>query len=369
LDHRAFGYDFTGYQTYQCVDGAELRKTGVIYGIGVNPKDNLEAVLKTTVTPAPLPCGWDNKDIAASPSGFAGTAGYSGGQFVVTDYGSQIDNSNDSFHYVYEKMTGDGTITARVTTTTPSAHSRAGVMMRETLAFNSKHAMVTLSPLDKGAIFGYRNTTGGYTVNANQPGIPVPYWVRLVRAKDTFTGYISPDEKNWTQTGKVSIPMSDTIYVGLASSSYNYYTMQTAKFDDVDAPVVADNPGCSSPSPSPPSCIEANPQVIMTPLLIQSTAGASVNFQVQVNNVNSSTCKIALYNLRSTLPAGFTGSYNPSSIWLDSGKSASVTFQVTSTSSVAIGNYPITVNAVRSGNSSVFGTATSSLNIKEPLPQ
>src|SRR5439155_7789207 len=45
----------------------------------------------------------------------AGSASYNGGTYTVAGSGSDIWSASDQFRYVYEPLTGDGTITARVT--------------------------------------------------------------------------------------------------------------------------------------------------------------------------------------------------------------------------------------------------------------
>jgi len=236
FQRRAFGYDLNGYKGYVSVDEYGLRTTGGVYGVGIDETAKTESVLRTTVTPAPLPCTWMSKDIAASGGpGYAGMSGFANRTFVVTNYGVVLDNTNDSFHYTYGKFTGDGTIVARVNANAPSSNARAGVMMRETLNPNSKHAMMTIGPV-KGAYFGFRNSTGGSTSNFNTSGITTPYWVKLTRKGSTFTGSISSDGITWKEAGKSSISMSSTIHVGLASASYHRYGMQTVKFERVSAP-------------------------------------------------------------------------------------------------------------------------------------
>jgi hypothetical protein len=233
MDSRPFGHDLVGFQDFVSVDERGLRTTGNIYGVGISREDKVQAVLKTAIIPAPLPQGWSHKEIAVTLPAYGGTAGYLNGEFIMTNYATEIDNLNDNFQYVYQEWVGDGSIVAQMHTTTPSNHSRAGVMMRETLEANSKQAMMAIAPAEKGAIFSFRKLTSGGTINTNFPGIPVPYWLKLTRLGDVFTGFISEDGVTWTEKGKVIVPMNQSIYVGLASASYNRSGMQTATFKQV----------------------------------------------------------------------------------------------------------------------------------------
>jgi hypothetical protein len=242
FNHAGFGYDFYGYDKYISIDQSQLNITGEIYGIGLNTKQNIQTILKTTITPAPLPLGWEGKDISLVKT-YGGVSGFANGQFVVTNYDTQIDNYNDSFYYVYKPMTGDGYFSARVNAVcTAAGCGSAGIMMRESLNANSRHVTMQIAPgtgTRYGAVFGFRNATNGYTQNATLPGFVSPSWVKLVRAGNLFTGYISTDGVTWTQTGQVTLALPETIFIGLtAIGSYGHgYLMQTATFDNVMTPV------------------------------------------------------------------------------------------------------------------------------------
>jgi hypothetical protein len=98
-------------------------------------------------------------------------------------------------------VTGNCVITARVLAvqnTDPWA--KAGVMIRESLNANSANAFIAVTP-GNGVTFQYRSTTGGTSGFNNTTGLNAPYWVRLVRSGNTFTGYRSLDGVNWTQQG------------------------------------------------------------------------------------------------------------------------------------------------------------------------
>jgi hypothetical protein len=239
FDSQASGYDFKGYDLYHGLDEYSLRNTGDIYGIGINKSDQTQTILKTTLTPSPLPPGWHSKDIANVPPYYAGTSGYSKGKFVVNDYCVQINNPHDSFHYVYKPMYGDGSITAKVSLDSASSHGRAGVMMRETLAFNAKDVFSLVVPNNSIALFGFRSATGGHTTNVSTQGITGPTWVKLVREGNVFTGFVSNDNKNWKQTGTTTMNMPNEIYVGLASASYHRYGMQKTTYELVNSPSFA----------------------------------------------------------------------------------------------------------------------------------
>ena len=239
LTQPALAYDYLGYNKLESVDERALRTEGTVYGIGVknvNTPNVSSALLKTTITAAPLPSGWASADIGtATYTGNGGNSGYLNGKFVLTDYGSVIDNNSDCIHYTYVPFSGDATIIARVTSqSSASSLARAGVMMRESLASNAANALVALTP-SSGAMFSWRSVAGGGTNHPSYGGVAAPYWVKLVRAGNNFSGYISPDAVTWTQVSSTqTIAMPSTIYVGLVGASYqNGYAMQSASFENV----------------------------------------------------------------------------------------------------------------------------------------
>jgi regulation of enolase protein 1 (concanavalin A-like superfamily) len=178
-----------------------------------------------------LPAPWLNQDIGSV--GVAGSVSYASGAFTVRASGQQIWNTVDGLHYVYQSLTGDGTIVARVNTLTGGASSQSnGVMIRETLDTNSKHAYVAFS--QSQIYFTNRTTTGGSTAAQTLTGKTLPYWVKLTRSGSTFTAAASADGVTWVQVGTPrTINMTTSVYVGLAVSSGQNSALATATFDNV----------------------------------------------------------------------------------------------------------------------------------------
>src|SRR6185369_343050 len=117
-------------------------------------------------------------------------------------------------------VSGDVEITARVTqimNNAGSSFSRTGVMIREELTEGAKHAMMTLKPNGELEFF-YRPATDGQSTSVKANAAFAPYWVRVVRSGNVFTGYTSADGVTWRQEGSTSFAMASTVYVGLAVS-------------------------------------------------------------------------------------------------------------------------------------------------------
>jgi hypothetical protein len=154
-----------------------------------------------------------------------------GGIYTDSGAGSDIWNQADGFHFVYKPLVGDGMITARVLSMSSIASTtfwaKAGVMIRETLAGNSRDAYVTMTPDGHNQVqFLDRAATGGNAADiGDATNIPFPIWVRVVRQGNTFTGFYSTNGTTFIQLGgPVTIAMAPTAYVGLVASSANNTT-------------------------------------------------------------------------------------------------------------------------------------------------
>ena len=156
-----------------------------------------------------------------------------GTQFTVTGQGADIWSNADAFHYAYRRLTGDGTIIARVVTVQfADRWSKAGVMIRETLDAGSTHAFMLVSA-GKGAAFQRRDATNDISVNTAGSLSAPPRWVKLTRSGNAFSAYESADGTTWTLDGTDTIPMAATVYVGLAVTSHTTAASCTATFDGV----------------------------------------------------------------------------------------------------------------------------------------
>ena len=65
------------------------------------------------------------------------------------------------------------------------------------------------------------------------PSHGAPYWVRIVRQGNTFTGYASADGSSWTSIGSQTIAMAATAYIGLCVTAHNNAMVAAATFDSV----------------------------------------------------------------------------------------------------------------------------------------
>ncbi|PYR59611.1 MAG: hypothetical protein DMF85_07310, partial [Acidobacteria bacterium] len=198
---------------------------------GATTTSSAVSITVTAGSPSGLPAGWSDTDIGAVTG--AGSASFTTPTFSVTGQGADIWSNADAFHYAYRRLTGDGTIIARVVTVQfADRWSKAGVMIRETLDAGSTHAFMLVSA-GKGAAFQRRDATNDISVNTAGSLSAPPRWVKLTRSGNAFSAYESADGTTWTLDGTDTIPMAATVYVGLAVTSHTTAASCTATFDGV----------------------------------------------------------------------------------------------------------------------------------------
>ena len=178
-----------------------------------------------------FPSGWGTADIGAV--GAPGSATGDGAAFTVNGAGADIWGSADAFRFVYRTLSGDGSLVAKVTgVQNVASWTKAGVMMRDTLAPGAPQALMLVSA-GKGLAFQRRSAANGPSTSTAGVNGQAPYFVKLTRAGNTFTAFSSPDGATWTRVDAETIAMAPTIDIGLAVSSHVAGRLATATFASV----------------------------------------------------------------------------------------------------------------------------------------
>jgi fibronectin type 3 domain-containing protein len=188
---------------------------------------------EVSAVPSGLPSPWVTADIGTT--GLAGSAEFANNAYTINGAGS-LGGTTDGFRYLYQPLSADGSIIARVNTLEDTGNNaRVGIMIRDTLAANSR--MATLSVTGSGAWrWQRRTTTGGNVSNTNSSSGTVPnIWVRLVRVGNIVTASRSTNGTTWTTIGSATVTMASSCYIGLAVSSGSTTTLNTSVFDNVTA--------------------------------------------------------------------------------------------------------------------------------------
>ncbi len=186
------------------------------------------ATLNLTVNLLPLP--WQALKIGTT--NLNGAVVHNNGAFTVTGSGLWA-NPADTGYFLYQSLTGDGQITARVKTLQNTSSSRVGVMIRNTLAGNSGRVYMGMESVGDYR-WGFRLTDGSTTNGYKSGSGSVPNtWIRITRTGNSFVCAKSPDGVIWTTAGTVSATYAPNCYIGIWISSGSDTTSNTSTFDNI----------------------------------------------------------------------------------------------------------------------------------------
>ncbi len=197
---------------------------------GITDTDRVEVTPLAATSSLPAP--WQGQNVG--DVGKAGNASLTNGTFTISGSGIDIAKFSDGFFFVYQALSGDGEIKARVTNVQDIGHgAKAGVMIRASLATNAAHAFISLGR-SEGIAFERRLNTGWGTALTSGKYFRAPHWVRLVRRGNVFTSYRSSDGKTWQLVGTATIRrMPSNVLIGLAVTSNDNARLCTATLDNV----------------------------------------------------------------------------------------------------------------------------------------
>jgi ABC-type transport system involved in multi-copper enzyme maturation permease subunit len=165
----------------------------------------------------------------------------------VLGTGPDGESVTDAFYFVHQPLSGDGSITVRVTslvnvagqpppgfTPRPGGQggnsaqatarasiqpwAKAGIIVKESTTPGSQYAAV-MATASRGVQMQYNFTHAA----AGSPGTvssASPWWLRLSRSGDTLTGYDSANGSSWTEIGTANLSgLPSTVQAGLFVAS------------------------------------------------------------------------------------------------------------------------------------------------------
>jgi hypothetical protein len=178
--------------------------------------------------------GWVIALVAAAAA-IAGLSVASGGQ------GSCFGNScaqllgpggeavSDSFYFVHQPLTGNGSVTVRVTPLASLVPVRHGGTRRVVVPW-AKAGIILKTSLTGGSRYAAIMVTGSHGVRMQDDftgdiagPVMTAGWLRLVRSGSTVTGYASASGTAWTRVGAVTLAgLPATVQGGLFVTSPQY---------------------------------------------------------------------------------------------------------------------------------------------------
>ncbi|MGH7995576.1 MAG: Ig-like domain-containing protein [Opitutaceae bacterium] len=282
-----------------------------------------------------LPAGWVTSDIGSV--GAPGSAGYANGVYTVSGAGIGPWFTSDTFRYVYQQVSGDCSVEAKVDSVQlvgASGWEHGGVMIRESLD-PSATFVGAYETANRGLLFEARTSTGGSAAGYGADTSHVtPYWVKITRSGNSFTVSSSPDGSAWTQLGSpLTVNMASTVYVGLAvaSETSDGATPTAAVFEDL----AVSGGGADTTPPTvsitaPADQSEVSGTVSVTADASDNVAVASVQFQLDGVNLGSAITT-APYSLSWDTTAASNGSHTLTAIATDTSNNQTTSSAVTVT--------------------------------------
>jgi hypothetical protein len=156
------------------------------------------------------------------PQGHACTAPLGPGGGPVTD----------SFYFAHRTLTGDGSLTVRVTSLAGADASLGGGQTTTGVQPWSKGGIIIKQSTRQGSAYAAMMVTGGHGVRMqydythDAAGLPgavspaSPRWLRLTRSGDTVTGYDSADGAHWHEVGTARLAgLPATVLAGMFATS------------------------------------------------------------------------------------------------------------------------------------------------------
>jgi ABC-type transport system involved in multi-copper enzyme maturation permease subunit len=133
---------------------------------------------------------------------------------------------SDSFYFVHQALTGNGSLTVRLTSLASAVRVPRGGTRRAAVPW-AKAGIILKAGLTPGSAYAAIMVTGShgirmqddYTGDVAGPATHAG-WLRLTRSGSTVTGYASADGARWTRVGAVALPgLPATVQGGLFTTS------------------------------------------------------------------------------------------------------------------------------------------------------
>jgi hypothetical protein len=185
--------------------------------------------------PVPCPAPWSCADIGTPAPAGSQSFDPNTGTWTIEGGGADITGTSDEFRYVWQGLTGDGSVIARVASqTNTNSGAKAGVMFRVSTDPAAPDYALLVSP-GQGIKVQVRKTQGGNTTKLANPAGTTPAYLKITRSGNTFTAYTSADGVTWTLIAgsAATVSLGPSLLAGLAVTSHSSGALCTVTMDGV----------------------------------------------------------------------------------------------------------------------------------------
>jgi Tol biopolymer transport system component len=157
------------------------------------------------------------------------------GEYLIAGGGENMWFTNDAFHFVWVKMSGDVTLAAniRFLGTGGNPHRKACLVIRQSLDSDSAYADVALHGVGLTAL-QYREADGD-TTREIQSNVSGPERVRIEKHGDYVSMSVASAGEELHPAGAMyKLPFKEPFYVGLGVCAHDNKTIERAVFSNVE---------------------------------------------------------------------------------------------------------------------------------------
>lgn len=161
-----------------------------------------------------------------------GHASFHDGVYTVQASGANMWSTEDAFHFIWKKLSGDAVLTADIAfgqSKAPDPHRKAVLIFRQTL--NADAVYVDAAQHGSGMTALQYRTEPGATTQDIELNIEAPQRLRLEKRGDIFTMYVSNHGEPLHQVGaSTRLHLQEPFYAGIGVCSHNKDVVETATF-------------------------------------------------------------------------------------------------------------------------------------------
>ena len=176
---------------------------------------NAAPVAAPPAGPAPAP--WQQTDIGKETAPGTTDPGSAANSLMVTGAlsGEVFSAKNDTYHFVYQMLDGDGSIVARISDIYAEPdNTNCGLIMRESLDPTSRGVGTSVSRR-RGVVWQVRATAGVPWTYKTHHEFLIPGWMKLARAGKKIAAAYSSDGLKWSEIFSRQAAISSTALAGL----------------------------------------------------------------------------------------------------------------------------------------------------------